>query len=150
MTMSFATMPTTIDPQALASAAPRGLRAESAGMTPAEFHDRYCRETGPIRLSDWAATGDRAAAYTATLEFADRLRTVATTGSPVAALTSALYEEGYPVEILQFHQRRTGEGTATFIRCEFNGKRGWGAAMADDSAESSVRAILSGVNRLGS
>ncbi|HLS78812.1 MAG TPA: alpha-isopropylmalate synthase regulatory domain-containing protein [Nocardia sp.] len=150
MTMSFATMPTTIDAEALASAAPRGLRAEAAGMTPAEFHDQYCRDNGPVRLSDWAAVSGRAAAYTATLEFADRLRTLATTGSPVAALTSALYEEGYPVEILQFHQRHTGEGTATFIRCEFNGKRGWGAALAGDSAESSVRAILSGINRLGS
>ncbi|MBF6253692.1 alpha-isopropylmalate synthase regulatory domain-containing protein [Nocardia farcinica] len=139
-----------LDPHAFVSAAPRTLRAESAGMSPAEFYDRYCLDSGPVRLSDWVAVGGRAAAYTATLEFADRLRTVATIGSPVAALTSALYEEGFPVEILQFHQRRTSEGTATFVQCEVNGKRGWGAALADDSAESSARAMISGINRLGS
>ncbi len=139
----------TLDTQTFIAAAPKGLRAEAAGMSPAEFYDHYCGHAGPIRLSEFAA-GHRNAECTATLEFADHLRTVATTGSPVAALTSALYEEGYPVEILQFHQRRTAGGTATFVRCELDGKRGWGAAFADDGAESIVRAMLSGINRLGS
>ncbi|MBF6213248.1 2-keto-3-deoxygluconate kinase [Nocardia puris] len=139
----------TLDTHTFLAAAPKGLRAEAAGLSPAEFYDRYCGHAGPIRLGDFAP-GARNAEYIATLEFADRLRTVATTGSPVAALTSALYDEGYPVEILQFHQRRTAEGTATFVRCEINGKRGWGAALAGDGAESTVRAMLSGINRLGS
>ncbi|MCP2280599.1 LeuA allosteric (dimerisation) domain-containing protein [Nocardia amikacinitolerans] len=139
----------TLDTKTFIAAAPKGLRAEAAGMTPAEFYDSYCGHTGPVRLSEFAG-GHRNAECTATLEFADHLRTVATTGSPVAALTSALYEEGYPVEILQFHQRRTAGGTATFVRCELDGKRGWGAAVADDGAESIVRAMISGINRLGS
>ncbi|MFC9896045.1 2-keto-3-deoxygluconate kinase [Nocardia sp. NPDC127579] len=139
----------TFDTTTFIAAAPRALRAESAGMTPEQFHERYCGHDGPIRISDWAATGGRIAAFTATLEFADRLRSVAAIGSPVAALTSALYEEGFPVEILQFHQRRTELGTATFVQCEVNGRRGWGAALAHDGAESTARAMISGVNRLG-
>ncbi|MEV6280918.1 2-keto-3-deoxygluconate kinase [Nocardia sp. NPDC051832] len=139
----------TFDTHLFIAAAPKGLRAECAGLTPEQFFDRYCGQDGPIRISDWAATGGRMAAFTATLEFADRLRSVAAIGSPVAALTSALYDEGYPVEILQFHQRRTELGTATFVQCEFNGRRGWGAALADGSAESTARAMISGVNRLG-
>ncbi|WP_330181851.1 2-keto-3-deoxygluconate kinase [Nocardia sp. NBC_01503] len=137
-------MTLTIDTHAFIAAAPASLRAESAGLSPAEFHDRYCRDAGAIKLGEW--THLCAADFTATLEFADHLRTVTASGSPVAALTSALYDEGYPVEILQFHQRRTESGTATFVQCEFNGRRGWGAALADDSAESTVRAMIAGIN----
>ncbi|WP_330253907.1 2-keto-3-deoxygluconate kinase [Nocardia sp. NBC_00565] len=138
----------TLDTHTFIAAAPKALRAESAGLTPAQFHDRYCELTGPIRVGDWSPAGNRSAEFTATLEFADHLRTVIATGSPVAAMTSALYDEGYPVEILQFHQRRTDEGTATFVQCECNGRRGWGAALADGAAESTVRAMIAGVNLL--
>ncbi|WP_433755967.1 2-keto-3-deoxygluconate kinase [Nocardia sp. CA-135398] len=139
----------TLDPNMFIAAAPKALRAECADLTPAQFHHRYCEHTGPIRVGDWSPAGKRSAEFTATLEFADHLRTVIATGSPVAAMTSALYDEGYPVEILQFHQRRTAAGTATFVQCECNGRRGWGAAMADDGAESTVRAMIAGVNKLG-
>ncbi|ONM46892.1 alpha-isopropylmalate synthase regulatory domain-containing protein [Nocardia donostiensis] len=133
----------------LTAAAPRHLKAESAGLTPDQFRERYCDRTGPIRLAGWSSTGSRNGAFTATVGFNGYERTVVAAGSPVAAMTSALYEAGYPVEILQFHQRRTGAGTATFIRCEFNGRRGWGAALAADGAESSVRAMIAGLNGLG-
>ncbi|MVU83233.1 2-keto-3-deoxygluconate kinase [Nocardia sp. ET3-3] len=141
-------MTITIDTPMFHAAAPASLRAESIGLTPAEFHDRYCEPNGPVKLSDWTPLGHRAG--TATLEIADHLRTVTATGNPVAALTSALYDEGYPVEILQFHQRRTPDGLATFVQCEFNGRRGWGAALADDPAESTIRAMIAGINHLGS
>ncbi|BAW05900.1 alpha-isopropylmalate synthase regulatory domain-containing protein [Nocardia seriolae] len=141
-------MTITIDTPMFLAAAPASLRAECIGLSPAEFHDRYCEPNGPVKLSDWTPIGHRAG--TATLEIADHLRTVTAAGSPVAALTSALYDEGYPVEILQFHQRRTEDGTATFVQCEFNGRRGWGAALADDPAESTIRAMIAGINHLGS
>ncbi|MFQ6328456.1 alpha-isopropylmalate synthase regulatory domain-containing protein [Nocardia sp. CWNU-33] len=138
----------TLDTRAFIAAAPKGLRAECGGLTPAQFYDRYCEHTGHIRLSDWSLAGNGSAECVATLEFADQLRTFSTTGSPVAAMTSALYDAGYPVEILQFHQRRTEAGTATFVQCEVNGRRGWGAAMADDGAESTIRAMIACVNRI--
>ncbi|MGV9411433.1 2-keto-3-deoxygluconate kinase [Nocardia sp. NPDC003693] len=140
-------MTITFDTPTFHAAAPASLRAESTGLTLDELNDRYCRDAGAIKLGEW--TYRRAADFSATLEFEGRLRTVHSTGSPVAALTSALYDEGYPVEILQFHQRRTGRGTATFVQCEFNGRRGWGAALADESAESTVRAMIAGINSLG-
>lgn len=143
-------MTLTIDTHAFIAAAPKALRTECGELTPAEFFDRYCDVTGSVTLSDWACAGRTPnAVFTATLEFGDRPRTVVAAGSPVAALTSALYEEGYPVEILQFHQRRTESGTATFVQCESQGRRGWGAAVADDSAESSVRAMIAGINQFG-
>ncbi|WP_405497776.1 2-keto-3-deoxygluconate kinase [Nocardia sp. NBC_00511] len=140
-------MTITLDAPMFIAAAPASLRAESNGLTPAEFHGRYCEPRGPVKLSDWTPLGDRAGK--ATLEIADRLRTVVATGSPVAALTSALYDEGYPVEILAFHQRPIEGGLATFIQCEFNGRRGWGAAIAADSAEATIRAMIAGINHLG-
>ncbi|WP_216895873.1 2-keto-3-deoxygluconate kinase [Nocardia alni] len=136
-------MTLTINAHDFITAAPRAMRTECGGLTPAEFFTRFCEQPGGIRLGDWSR---RDSAYTATLEFGDRLRTVVSAGSPVAALTSALYEEGYPVEILQFHQRKTGAGIATFVQCECNGRRGWGAALAADGPESTVRAMLSGIN----
>ncbi|WP_024803882.1 alpha-isopropylmalate synthase regulatory domain-containing protein [Nocardia sp. BMG51109] len=140
----------TIDTHDFLTAAPKSLRTECAGLSPAEFHDRYCGHTGPVKLGDWSRAGHRhGSEYTATLEFTGHLRTVVSAGSPVAALTSVLYEEGYPVEILQFHQRRTESGTASFVQCEFNGRRGWGAALADDGAESAARAMIAGINKLG-
>ncbi|MFB7879135.1 MULTISPECIES: 2-keto-3-deoxygluconate kinase [unclassified Nocardia] len=130
---------------ALFDAAPRGLRAELTDLTPAEFLDRYTRFEGPITLGEWTCSGTD---FTATLEFADHLRTVLATGSPVAAMTSALYDEGYPLEILQFHQRPTAEGIATFVRCDLDGRRGWAAAMAAGGAESTVRAMIACVGKL--
>ncbi|MGW6423689.1 2-keto-3-deoxygluconate kinase [Nocardia sp. NPDC055053] len=131
--------------RALFDAAPKGLRAETIDLTPTQFLDRYARIDGPIALGEFTCSGTD---FTATLEFADHLRTVIAAGSPVAAMTSALYDEGYPLEILQFHQRRTAAGTATFVQCEFNGRRGWAAAMAGDGAESTVRAMIACVNLL--
>lgn len=130
---------------ALLAAAPKVLRTELRDLDPAEFADRCTRSDGPIVLGEFTCSGTD---FTATLEFADHLRTVIATGSPVAAMTSALYDEGYPLEILRFHQRSTTDGTATFVQCEFNGRRGWAAAIAADGAESTVRAMITGVNLL--
>ncbi|NNH75997.1 2-keto-3-deoxygluconate kinase [Nocardia uniformis] len=145
-------MTITIDTATFIAAAPASLRAECSGSSPAEFYDRYCEYAGPIKLSEWTPIGQHGPGgqYQATLEIADHLRTVITTGNPVATLTSALYDEGYPVEILAFHQRGTDGGFATFVQCEFNGRRGWGAALADDGAESTIRAMIAGINHLGS
>ncbi|MFC4123381.1 2-keto-3-deoxygluconate kinase [Nocardia rhizosphaerae] len=131
--------------RALFDAAPAGLRAETDDLTPAELLDRYTRTDGPLTLGEFTCSGTD---FTATLEFADHLRTVIATGNPVAAMTSALYDEGYPLELLRFHQRRTADGTATFVQGEVNGRRGWAAAMATDGAESTVRAMIACVNKL--
>ncbi|MBO0856511.1 MAG: 2-keto-3-deoxygluconate kinase [Nocardia sp.] len=143
-------MTITIDPHAIIAAAPKGLRTESADLTPSEFLSRYCGPTGPVKLNDWTAVGQsRTSTYTATLELSGHHRTVVASGNPVAALTSVLYDEGYPMEILQFHQRHTDSGTATFVQCECNGRRGWGAALAGDGPESTMRAMIAGLNQLG-
>ncbi|MFC4373114.1 2-keto-3-deoxygluconate kinase [Nocardia halotolerans] len=130
---------------AMLAAAPKALRAELRDLDPAEFADRYIRIDGPIALGEFTCSGMD---FTATLEFSEHLRTVIAAGNPVAAMTSALYDEGYPLEILRFHQRRTDAGTATFVQCEFNGRRGWAAAIAAHGAESTVRAMIAGLNLL--
>ncbi|MFD3593491.1 2-keto-3-deoxygluconate kinase [Nocardia sp. NPDC058640] len=137
-------MTLTLD-HALLAAAPKGLRTELLDLDPAAFQDRYTRTEGPITLGEWSCSGTD---FTATLELADHLRTVIATGSPVAAMTSALYDEGYPLEILHFHQRPTADGTATFVQCEVNGRRRWAVATAATGAESTVRAMIAGVNLL--
>ncbi|MEV0687442.1 2-keto-3-deoxygluconate kinase [Nocardia sp. NPDC050378] len=130
---------------AMLDAAPKALRAELRDLDPADFAARYIRITGPVTLGEFTCSGTD---FTATLELGNHLRTVIAAGNPVAAMTSALYDEGYPLEILRFHQRRTEAGIATFVQCEFNGKRGWAAAMGAGGAESTVRAMIAGVNLL--
>ncbi|GAA5059403.1 2-isopropylmalate synthase [Nocardia callitridis] len=148
-THTFASSSATTDTSALRDAAPKGLRVESADLTPGEFHHRFHESTGRIRLVDCSAGSGTNAEFIATMEFADRLRTVVANGGPVAALTSAFYDEGYPFEILRFHQRHTAHGYATFVHGECDGRRGWGAALADNPTESTIRAMISGVNLLG-
>lgn len=132
----------------LRAAAPKALRGESDGCSTPEFQRRYGERPGPLQLTGFSSTGHSDGAFTITVQSPTAERTVLAAGSPVAALTSALYELGYPVEILHFHQRRTPSGTATFVQCEYDGRRAWGAALAGDGAESSVRAMLTSVNAL--
>ncbi len=132
-------------------AAPRELRAESSQLSGVEFVDRYCRANGPVRLGGWSVAKRQlgSAEYSTTLAFGEQVRTVrATATGPIAAMTSALYDAGIAVEVLSFHQRRTEDGTATFVRCEYDGRRGWAAALAGDDTESALQAMVAGVNSL--
>ncbi|WP_068270455.1 alpha-isopropylmalate synthase regulatory domain-containing protein [Aldersonia kunmingensis] len=131
---------------------PRAIRAEAAELSWPEFLDRYCPATGPIRLGSWAAgaCGSGIWRYEATLEFDERPTTfvVSATG-PMAALTAMLHEAGAGLEILEFHQFRAGAGMATVVRCERDGRRHWGAAIAADGTESALRAVIAAANILG-
>lgn len=137
---------------------PRGLREESEAMSSDTFHTTYAPAAGPLRLGQWECTdadrgssrlGPQARNYQATIAIGDRISTstVAASG-PIAALSAMLYDRGVGVEMLKFHQLRTGDGTATFIRGTDGTRAEWGMGLSDDPTQSSLRALIALANRL--
>ena len=130
---------------------PRDLRAQAQGLSWTEFAQRFSPTGGPVRLGSWEATdhGAGRSTYTATLGLGDRIAPASATATgPIAALTSMLYDAGFHLEILSFHQQRTSAGTATFVLCDHDGERRWAMAIGADSLSSSLSAIIAGANLL--
>lgn len=130
---------------------PRPLRAETAGMNWSDFVERYCPSSGPIRLARRIPTGGVAGPreYEAMLSVNEHIRPARFSAhGPVAALSAALYEAGYGIEVLSFHQQGTAEGTATFVYCEHDGRRHWAVSISTDATDSALRAIVAAANIL--
>lgn len=130
---------------------PRDLRAQAQGLSWTEFAQRFSPTGGPIRLGSWTSEhlGAGRHGFTATLGLGDSISSASATATgPIAALTSMLYDAGFQLEILSFHQQRTSEGTATFILAEHDGERRWAMAIGDDCLSSSLAAIIAGANLL--
>ncbi|MEO7079346.1 alpha-isopropylmalate synthase regulatory domain-containing protein [Rhodococcus sp. BP22] len=136
---------------------PRDLRDQAANLNWAAFLQRFGARTGPIRLGSWSAQpgpGGRTR-FDATFGVGNTIHTTtATSHGPIDALTSMLYDAGFHIEILNFHQQSVSEnGThdakiATFVLCEFDGRRAWSMAMDGDGTSSSIRAIIGAANML--
>lgn len=131
---------------------PKPLRLHTIGLSWPEFLDRYCPTAGPIGLRSWTHSGPAVAgmrSYEATLSFGADIRTLRLQAAgPIAALSAALYDAGFGVEVLDFHQQRTAEGTATFVYCEHEGRRHWAVSISTDATDSALRAIITATNIL--
>ncbi|OBB84405.1 homocitrate synthase [Mycobacterium sp. 852002-30065_SCH5024008] len=134
---------------------PRGLREQADTMSWERFVATYGHTAGPIRLGNWACSdthrrrGPQPRHFRATIAVGDHIRTsTAAAGGPIAALSAMLHERAVPVEILKFHQLRSGGYTATFV-CGSNGARDeWAMGWSDDSTQSALRAVIACANRL--
>ncbi|PTR21344.1 hypothetical protein C8K36_1153 [Rhodococcus sp. OK519] len=130
---------------------PRDLRAQAQGLSWTEFAQRFAPTGGPVRLGSWTSEhlGAGRHTFTATLGLGDCISSASATATgPIAALTSMLFDAGFQLEILSFHQQRTSEGTATFILAEHDGQRRWAMAIAEDCNASARAAIIAGANLL--
>ncbi|MGW4477874.1 alpha-isopropylmalate synthase regulatory domain-containing protein [Rhodococcus triatomae] len=131
---------------------PAGMRAECAGMSWRTFLSTYSPSGGPIRFGRWSSTplGAGNSEFRATLGIGDVITQATATGcGPVSALTSMLYEAGFQMEILSFHQLRiTADRTATVLLCEHDGQRHWAIGFGSDATESSIEAMIAGANLL--
>lgn len=122
------------------------------------FTATYAPTAGPVRLGHWECTdadrpatrlGPQARSFRATLGFGDRIETVtATATGPVAALTEMLYGHGIAVEMLGFHQLRSEQNVATFIRGSDGARAEWAMGWSDDATQSALRAVIACANRL--
>ena len=140
---------------------PSGLREDAEHMSWSTFINTYASSTGPLRLGHWECIdaarpatrlGPQPRNFRATLGFGDRIETATASASgPVAALTAMLHERGVPVEMLRFHQTRTGldgQDTATFIRGSDGRHDAWGMGWSADPDESALRAVIACANLL--
>jgi hypothetical protein len=137
---------------------PSGLREDVHTMSWSTFVATYAHSAGPLRLGHWECAdarrpatrlGPQAHTFRATLGFGDRIETVtATATGPIAALTEMLYQRGIAVEMLRFHQLRSGENIATFIRGSDGARSEWAMGWSQDPTQSNLRAVIACANRL--
>ncbi|MFC4603943.1 2-isopropylmalate synthase [Rhodococcus kronopolitis] len=131
---------------------PRAMRDEALGMTWQAFSNSYSPTNGPIRFGRWSALslGAGRSEFKATLGLGNAIApATAIACGPVAALTAMLYDAGFALEILEFHQQSLPDGrTVTFLRCEHAGRRHWAFGIAGTATDSSVRAMIAGANLL--
>lgn len=137
---------------------PGGLREDAETMSWSSFTATYAPSTGPVRLGQWECAdaerpatrlGPQARTFRATLGFGDSIETVtATATGPVAALTEMLYKHGIAVEMLRFHQLRSDDNVATFIRGSDGTRAEWAMGWSDDATQSALRAVIACANRL--
>jgi hypothetical protein len=135
---------------------PRGIREDADTMSWSTFAATYAPTAGPLRLGNWECTDAELPAtrlgprnFQATLGFGDRIETAtATACGPVAALTAMLYDHGMAVEMLRFHQLRSGDTTATFIQGSDGCRAEWAMGCAEDPTQSALSAVIACANRL--
>ena len=142
----------------IGAAVPRGLRKEADAMSWETFEATYGPTAGPLRLGHWACTdaerpsgrlGPEARNFRAVIADGNCISTsTAAASGPIAALTAMLHERGVTVEILKFHQLRSGECTATFIRGSNGSHAEWAMGWSDEPTQSALRAVIACANRL--
>lgn len=137
---------------------PSGLREEARAMSWESFVATYGHTAGPLRLGQWACTdaerpagrlGPQARNFRAMIAVGDRISaSTAAASGPIAALTAMLHERAITVETLRFHQLRSGEVTATFIRGSNGIRAEWAMGWSQDPTQSALRAVIACANRL--
>ena len=108
---------------------PRGLRELAGDMSWDDVAATFAG-TGPLTLDEQTSAA-----------------LVAAPG-PLAALTALLYEQGFAVEMLGFHQLRAGGQTATFIRGTDGLRTEWAIGWSECATQSALRAFIACANRL--
>lgn len=134
---------------------PPAFAAESAGMRWRDFCSTYAPENGPLRLRDWSerplGRGEHhfEAIFSTTCPDASAVSAQTTASGAISACSEILYSLGYGIEIERFHQHHRGTTWATMLYCRAGGTEGaWAIGFGENSAESSVRAMLSAIARL--
>ena len=134
---------------------PPAFAAESAGMSWRTFCCTYAPENGPLRLRDWneraLGRGEHRfeAIFSTTRPDASAVRAQTVASGAIAACSEMLHGLGYGIEIERFHQHHRGSTWATMLYCSADGGAGaWAIGFGENSAEASVKAMLSAIARV--
>ncbi|MGK8507916.1 2-isopropylmalate synthase [Nocardia asiatica] len=147
---------------------PRGLQIDFAGqvqgraddtgveITAAElremFDASYCEDPSWLELKDWRTSGDGTQACTEiTLTVDGVTHRARRHGGPVAALTEALAEAGYPIEVLGLTQQsiERGDDSAAIAYLEYRRGRdtGWSCGRGDSVLAATLVAVVRAAGR---
>ncbi|MBI3216321.1 MAG: homocitrate synthase [Mycobacterium sp.] len=137
---------------------PRGLRDITADMSWDDVATHFGSAGGAVRLEHWECTdlarptsrlGPQARNYRATITVGAATTTVTTAAAgPIGALTALLYECGAGLEMLRFHQLRSGGHTATFVLGSSRSRTEWAIGWSECAGESALRAVIACADRL--
>ncbi len=116
------------------------------------FGDTYLQHDTPLRLVSYSGASGDADRIEATVEWQGHVRTVRGHGNgPIAAFVHALAELDLDVRVLDYAEHATGAGeeaqAASYLEVAVDGRVLWGCGVHPSIVTSSLRAIVSAVNR---
>lgn len=114
------------------------------------FEEIYCDDPSGPAVKDWRTSGDGAEADTEITLIVDGVtHRTRRGGGPVAALTEALAEAGYRVEVLGLTQQMTDRDDSAIAYLEYRSgeHRGWSCGRADSAQAAAFAAILRAAGR---
>ncbi|MET9029760.1 2-isopropylmalate synthase [Nocardia sp. NPDC004168] len=114
------------------------------------FEAIYCDDPSGLAVKDWRTSGDGAEADTEITLIVDGVtRRTRRGGGPVAALTEALAEAGYRIEVLGLTQQATDrdEGAIAYLEYRSGEHLGWSCGRADSAQAAAFAAILRAAGR---
>jgi len=116
------------------------------------FQSTYLACAAPLELQSFAVTSGEQDRIDAVLSWQGTTRHVAGTGNgPIAAFVHALSELDLDVRVLDYVEHATGAGeeaqAASYLEVAVDGRVLWGCGVHPSIVTSSLRAIISAVNR---
>jgi 2-isopropylmalate synthase len=105
------------------------------------FEAAYLDSSGSVQLKDWHTGSDEITEITLVVDGHTRTSTHRGVG-PLDALTGALADAGYPVEILGLTQQSIGATAITYLEH----RNGWACGRSDSVLGASMAAVLRAVN----
>jgi 2-isopropylmalate synthase len=116
------------------------------------FGATYLQHDAPLRLVSYTAASGDADRIEAVLEWRGQVKTVRGHGNgPIAAFVHALAGLDLDVRVLDYAEHATGAGeeaqAASYLEVAVDGRVLWGCGVHPSMVTSSLRAIVSAVNR---
>ncbi len=116
------------------------------------YQDTYLERTAPLVLVSQRITSGETDRIEAVVEHQGVRRTVSGEGNgPIAAFVHALAELDLDVRVLDYAEHATGAGeeaqAASYLEVAVNGRVLWGCGIHPSIVTSSLRAVVSAVNR---
>ena len=116
------------------------------------FQDTYLERTGPLRVLGFTTASGETDRIEVTVEYAGSTRTLAGEGNgPIAAFVHALGQLDIDARVLDYAEHATGAGedsqAASYLEVAVGGTVLWGCGVHPSIVTSSLRALVSAVNR---
>ena len=116
------------------------------------FQGSYLDKLAPLQLLSYSVTSGDQDSVEAVVTWQGETRTLPGTGNgPIAAFVHALSALDLDVRVLDYVEHATGAGeeaqAASYLELAVNGRVLWGCGIHPSIVTSSLRAIVSGVNR---
>ncbi len=116
------------------------------------FGSTYLERSAPLRLVSHSITSGEVDRIEAVVEHDGQTRTLVGTGNgPIAAFVHALADLGVDVRVLDYAEHATGSGenaqAASYVEAAVAGRVLWGCGVHPSIVTSSLRALVSAVNR---